>query len=164
MLRQQKYNLTDTSIARFVPLKVPTTLVQVAAQTSLDTMSWASVLGTVDFEGYTTTGAANFNVPELRWRTKPSAAIKTRLGRRQAHKVMDSVAVHEIRGKLNTLESLGLVAAGSKRMVKRDMPIYTRETESGQVFVAEVNEQLFQSGIKNDPCGNQCEYFRPLLT
>jgi recombinational DNA repair ATPase RecF len=74
---------------------------------------------------------------------------------------MDSVAVHEIRGKLNTLESLGLVAAGSKRRVKRDMPLYTRETESGQVFVAEVNEQLFQSGIKNDLCGNQCEYFRP---
>ncbi|KAH7070460.1 hypothetical protein BKA63DRAFT_77538 [Paraphoma chrysanthemicola] len=158
MLRFHGYRNDSSSVARFVPLKAPKTLLNVVAQTSYDTMSWASVLGTIHFEGYTSNGAARSDVPELRWRTKPSTSMHAHLGKREAHKIMDSVAVHDIRGKLNTLESLGLINTRRGKKAKRDLPFYARETESGQIFVAEVNEQMFQSGIEQKACGTQ--FFR----
>ncbi|KAH7082160.1 hypothetical protein FB567DRAFT_99724 [Paraphoma chrysanthemicola] len=157
LLRDRKFDLSDTSIGRHVPLKFPTTTLQVAAKTSFDTMSWTSLLGTVDFEGFTSSNAPNPNSPELRWRAKPSTDLQTRLGRRDAHRIMDGVAAHEIRGTLKNLEAMDLIRienTGGMKKVKRDGGVHGR----GDIFVAEVGENFFQTHFKRNACGTKCKF------
>lgn len=99
----------DEALFTNVPITPPSSSPHISVATALDTLPWTSLLGRVDFEDLTSKNANNPDVPELRWRSKPAAHLQHKLGKRQSHEVIDRLAMHDIRGRMNALEAMGLI-------------------------------------------------------
>jgi hypothetical protein len=86
------------------------------------------------------TDAIDTETPELKWNTKTPAHAVARSGKREAETVHGHLAKHDIRGTLNLLESLGMVAkpVHKKRSTAADdgISIQNRPSGSDEIFVA----------------------------
>ncbi|KAF2824990.1 hypothetical protein CC86DRAFT_408131 [Ophiobolus disseminans] len=165
---QEKFNSTDAhnpakpSVFQYVPIKVPTTPLKIGVNVAFDTLSWDSILGTVIFKGVT---SPNPEAPELRWRTKPSAKLTSNICKRDAHSAIERLAAKNIHGKLNALESIGLIQTPKiTKTGKRDMTLNSRRTGhdrrqsqnnngNGDMFVAQISAHLFKNPIHFEVCG-----------
>jgi hypothetical protein len=68
------------------------------------------------------------------------------LGKGEAYKAIDRLAVHDIRGKLNTLESLGIISSTEvRKRSKNDLSITERYEKHGEILVAPINQRLLKN-------------------
>jgi hypothetical protein len=76
------------------------------------------------------------------------------LDKGKAYKAIDRLAVHDIRGKLKTLESLGIISRTEvRKRLKNDLPITERYEKHGENFVAPINQRLLKNEIDHKICG-----------
>jgi hypothetical protein len=84
------------------------------------------------------TDAIDTENPELKWNTKASAHASAHLGKREAAIAHGHLAKHDIRGTLNLLKSLGMVAkpVHKKRSTAVDdgISIQNRQSSSDEIF------------------------------
>lgn len=149
-------NVAGNDVLRYVPIKKPRTPLKIGVTTALDTLPWTSVLGNVKLSTFSSTGATDSQVPELRWQATASARLAARLGKREAHQSLQRVAIHDIRGAINHLQSLGFIeqsAAGEHTQFQADPPIETRRNEHGDYFVAKIDGRMFKNEIHREICG-----------
>jgi hypothetical protein len=76
------------------------------------------------------------------------------LDKGKAYKAIDRLAVHDIRGKLKTLESLGIISRSEvRKRLKNDLPITECYEKHGEIFVAPINQRLLKNEIHHKICG-----------
>lgn len=130
-------------------------LINIGVNTAFDTLQWADILGSIKFEGFSSENAIDPNIPELKWRVKPSPHAVAKLGKRDAELYMGHLARHDIRGRINSIQSTGLLASSPSSGKRSDpeIPVQQRKTADGDLYVAQIDEVLFKNDIHHEICG-----------